>query len=494
VPSVMGIDVGTTGVKVVLIGEGGTVIAEAGREHNLQSPRPGWAEENPAEWWTGVTEASRELMRTHDPRDVKAVGVSGMVPALVLLGARDEVLRPSIQQNDARATREIDAFRETYPEDDLFERTGATWNQQVIPPKLRWIQRHEPNVWRDTRRIAGSYEYITYRLSGTRYMEANWALESGMWDALEHAWLKPILELSGVTDEMLAPVTKSDEKVGEVTQAAADATGLAVGTPVIAGSADHVAAALAAGLTRPGEAVLKFGGAGDFLYVVDEFAPIRELFIDYHDIPGRFIINGCMATSGSLVKWFRDRFRPGVDYHDLDREAEAVPAGSDGLIVLPYFLGEKTPLHDPYARGTILGLTLADTPAHVYRAILEGVAYAFKHHVEVLEAAGHHIERFYVMDGGAKSALWREITASVLASEVHYVEGGHAGSAYGVAYVAGVASGLWDWETIRRWVRASTTTSPDPAAIPTYAELYAVYLETYRRLVDLYPRLEVADA
>jgi xylulokinase len=202
---------------------------------------------------------------------------------------------------------------------------------------------------------------------------------------------------------------------------------------VIAGSADHIAAALAAGLLAPGEAVIKLGGAGDFLYALDRFAPLKELFIDFHDVPGLFVLNGCMATTGSLLRWFRDAFRPGAGFAELDLEAEGVPAGSEGLLVLPYFLGEKTPIHDPEARGTVVGLTLSHTPAHLWRALLEGVAYAYRHHVEVLERRGYRVERYFVMDGGARSPLWRRILASVLEAPLAHLAGGERGSAYGGA-------------------------------------------------------------
>jgi xylulokinase len=490
--SVLGFDIGTTACKAVLVDRSGAVIADAESPHDLHVRQAGWAEENPHDWWQGVVTTAGKVLAGRDPRQILALGVSGMVPALLLLDEADEPLRPSIQQNDARATDEIRTCAQQFPEDEYFALTGATWNQQVVPPKLLWIQKHEPEIWHRLRRVTGSYEYITFRLTGARYTEANWALESGMWDPHRQAWIAPILQAAGLAPEALAPVRWPHEIVGEVVRAGE--TGLPVGTPVVAGSADHIAAALAAGLVTEGEAVFKLGGAGDFLYAVGGFQPLRQLFIDYHDIPNLFVINGCMATSGSLVKWYRDGFRPGVPYADLDREAAAVRPGSDGLVVLPYFLGEKTPLHDPCARGTVVGLTLYHTPAHWYRAILEGVAYAFKHHVEVLENAGHQIGRCYVMDGGARSPLWRRILASVLERQLHHLEGGHAGSAQGVAYVAGVAAGLWGWDQVRDHARIAGVTDPDPSAVPVYAEGYQAYRDIYRRLRDIYPRLERHDA
>ncbi|MCS6867853.1 FGGY family carbohydrate kinase, partial [Thermus sp.] len=397
---VIGLDIGTSSVKGVLLDEKARLLAQAEHPHTPRHPQPGWAEEDPEDWWRGAVAVLRELAGVGGGR-IAGLGVSGMVPALVLHDAEGWVLRLSIQQNDARAVQEIAELRRLYAEETLFARTGATWNQQVVAPKLLWLKRHEPEVFARLRWLSGSYEHIVFRLSGARYSEANWALESGMWDPQRQEWLEDLLELVGLSPGVLGPVRFPQEVVGRLSPQAAALTGLREGLPVIAGSADHIAAALAAGLRQEGEAVIKLGSAGDFLYLSRHFAPLRELYIDYHDLPGLFVLNGCMASSGTLLEWFRRHFRPGQSFALLDKEASGVPPGAHGLVVLPYFLGEKTPFSDPLARGSLLGLSLHHTAAHLYRALLEAVAYAFRHHVEVLEAYGHRVERFLVMDGGA---------------------------------------------------------------------------------------------
>ncbi len=489
---VLGVDVGTTAVKVLLLGEEARLLRAAERPHSLFSPHPGFAEEDPESWWRGAVEGIREVLAGVDAKAIRALGVSGMVPAVVLHDSEGKPLGPAPLQNDARAVHEIRELKERFGDEWLFARTGAIWNQQVVAPKLLWFRRHRPEVWEKVRWVSGSYEHVTFRLTGARYQEANWALESGLWDPKEGGWLEEVLEAIGTPRGLFGPVREPLAVVGEVTEEATQATGLPRGLPVIAGSADHIAAALAAGLLAPGEAVIKLGGAGDFLYAVDRFAPVPELFIDFHDVPGLFVINGCMATTGSLLRWFREGFRKQASFALLDREAEEVPAGSEGLIALPYFLGEKTPIHDPEARGTLVGLTLSHTPAHVWRALLEGVAYAYRHHVEVLEARGHRVERFLVMDGGAKSPLWRRILASVLETPVAHLVGGERGSAYGVAFLAGVAVGLWGFAHLKREVAGIT--EPEADWIPVYRRLYPLYREVYRRLKDLYPRLGGAYA
>jgi len=489
----LGIDVGTTGVKGLLIGPEGERVAEALAPHDLRSPYPGWAEEDPEEWWRGVRAVCRQLLRGRDPREIAVVGCSGMVPALVLLDAEGNVLRPAIQQNDARAVEEIESLRQQLDQEHLFAITGSYTNQQHVGPRLMWVQRHEPEVWRRTRWVMGSYDYIVYRLTGRRSLEINWAVESGLFNIYRREWDPDLLAASGLRAEIFPPVHLPTDVVGEVTPAAAEETGLAPGTPVIAGSADHVASALAAGLRENGDLLIKFGGAGDILYCLDRLETHPQLYIDFHDIPGRYLLNGCMAASGSLVKWFVTDVlgweAGGESYRRLDEAAAQVPPASEGLIVLPYFLGEKTPIFDPQARGVFFGLTLSHGRGHMFRAILEAVIFGFQHHVEVLTARGYVIRRVVATDGGVRSQLWRQIAADVLGLPiVSFPE--HPGSALGVAFVAGMAVGLLrSWDEIEAFAGQALRNDPDPTAHARYREAYRLYRELYEALKPLFPSL-----
>jgi xylulokinase len=222
---------------------------------------------------------------------------------------------------------------------------------------------------------------------------------------------------------------------------------------------------------------------------LDEVLVDERLFLDYHDIPGKFIASGCMASSGSLIKWFRNEFAPEASYADLDRAAAGIPAGSDGLILLPYFLGEKTPIQDPLARGTLVGLTLTHTNAHVYRAVLEGISYGFYHHLKVLEEHGLSPTHARCANGGARSALWKQVTADVLGIRLEQVAD-HPGSSLGAAFCAGMGVGTFQsWDEVERYIKISTVTEPDMANHARYARLFQLYLEIYESLKDKYPRL-----
>ncbi len=487
----LGIDIGTTATKGILLHPDQGILAEAQAQSTLQSPQAGWAEENPDEWWENVATVTRACLAQAGlgPEAVAGVGVSGMVPTLILLDARGHVLYPSIQQNDARAHREILAFRERLDEEDVLARTGSSITQQSIGPKLLWMRRYHPQIMEQAAHVMGSYDYIVYRLTGQFSAERNWALESGLFDLTRQDWDDELLRLSTIDRSWLGEVHWPADVVGQVTSQAAAHTGLKPGTPVVAGSADHIASAFSAGLKAPGDLLVKLGGAGDILYSLDHLVIDARLFLDYHVIPGKYLINGCMAASGSIIKWFRQQLAQDADYPQLDAEGLATPAGSEGLIMLPYFLGEKTPIHDPLARGVFFGLTLTHTRGHIYRAILEGIAYGFRHHLAVLAERGLTATRARVTNGGARSRLWKQVTADVLGIPLEPIAQ-HPGSSLGAAFVAGMGIGLFHaWDDIEHFIRVAEIIEPNFRHAALYDRYFAIYRSLYQRNQDLFPQL-----
>jgi xylulokinase len=412
-----------------------------------------------------------------------------MVPTLILLDKQGDVLRPSIQQNDARSQREIEDFRGQVDHSAVLQRTGSAITQQSIGPKLLWLRRHEPDAMSRAARVMGSYDYIVHRLTGSYSCERNWALESGLFDLHREDWDDDLLRLSTVSRDWLCEVHWPSDIVGEVSAEAAKHTGVAPGTPVVAGSADHIASAFSAGIKSPGDLLVKLGGAGDILYDLDQVMVDPRLYLDYHVIPGKYLINGCMASSGSIIRWFKENFAPDAEYGTLDREASTVPPGSQGLVLLPYFLGEKTPLNDPLARGVLLGLTLSHTRGHVHRAILEGISYGFRHHLAVFAERGLGVTRCRVSNGGTRSGLWKQITSDVLGVALEEIAH-HPGSSLGAAFVAGKGGGLFeDWAEIERFVNVAGVVEPDESAHDTYEELFSVYRNVYDSLKPVFPTL-----
>jgi xylulokinase len=359
---------------------------------------------------------------------------------------------------------------------------------------LRWLARHEPDVIARTATIMGSYDFIAYRLTGARGVERNWALEAGFVDLAAGDIAADLVVLGGIDRGVVPPRRTSHEVIGRVTPEAARATGLAPGTPVVAGCADHVAPAFVAGVVGDGDLLIKFGGAGDVLLASGSARPDPRLFLDHHIVPGLWLTNGCMAASGSVLKWLARTFAGGAGYAELDRLAAEVPPGAGGVVLLPYFLGEKTPIHDPNARGTIVGLGLHHGLAHVWRAALEAVVYGFRHHIDVFAEAGMAVRRVVASDGGSASAVWMRIAADILQRPVQLVTG-HPGSSLGAAFVAGMGVGaLDDWSAIGRFVAPGAVIEPDPATRAAYDEGYALYRATYDSLKPLYPRFAALGA
>lgn len=486
---VLGIDVGTTALKAIALERERGIVAQAERPHELLSLYPGWAEEDPERWWTTTLETIRQLLTIIPAGEVAAIGVSGMVPAMVMLNASGKPIRPSIQQNDARTIVEVDELRADVDLGEFLRITGGTPNQQNIDTKWRWLKRHEPGAVERTAHLCGSYDFIVYRLTGQFSLEENWAAESGLYDVQQHRWYKPYLEHAGVDPAILPPVRQPVEVVAGISAEVAAQTGLRAGTPVVAGSADHVAAALAAGLIQSGDILLKFGGAGDILYCDERPDPDAHFYFDYHDIPGLTLINGCMAASGSLVKWFAHELAGDTSPAALDAEAEHIPPGAGGIIVLPYFLGEKTPIFDPAARGVFAGVMLHHTRAHMYRAILEAVCYGFAHHLALLREAGRPVRRVVAADGGSRSRLWMQIAADVVDQTVQVVAG-EAASALGTAYVAAMGVGMFDdWHDITRFISQGPVYQPQKANVERYRSGFELYRDLYKRLQSFLPAL-----
>jgi xylulokinase len=491
---VLGLDIGTTSTIGILIRLPATVLGVASRSVQLFSPQPGWAEEDPQQWWNNVQTICRELLESTGTAadEVAAIGVTGMTPPVVLLDAAGELLRRSIQQSDGRCGDEVTELRAEHDEAAFLARTGNGINQQLVATKLRWLARHEPDVTARIATVFGSYDYINWRLTGERAVEQNWALEAGFVDVVTGRVDPALIALSGLPASVVPRKIRSHEILGSVSTAAGAQTGLCPGTPVIGGAADLIASALAAGIVAPGDVLIKFGGSVDILTASGTVRPDARMFLDYHLIPGLYMPNGCMATGGSGLNWFVANFaggqlaeaeRRGLSLHQwLDQLAAQRPAGSDGVAVLPYFLGEKTPLHDPAARGVFEGLSLSHDIGHLWRALLEGYAYAIAHHVEVLRDMGHALRRFVVSDGGAASGVWMQIVADVLQEPVQRLAG-HPGSCLGAAWTAAIGAGLEsDWAGINRFVSAANLIEPDTALADIYGRGYARFRALYGRL------------
>ena len=471
----VGIDIGTTGTKTVLLDTLGGIVTTATRTTSLHSTGPGIAEADTEQWHANAVESVREVLTTSGvpPEQVGALATSGMVPAVVPVDATGKPLRRAILQNDARAHREVADLAADLAGLDLVTLTGSALTQQSVAPTTIWLRRHEPQVYARTAHWVGSYDWLLSALGAPVHVEQNWALESGLF-TIGGTRAEVVLIAAGLDPAMLPPVSRPGTQVGELSRQAAEATGLRPGTPLVVGGADHVLSAFAAGVNDPGDALVKLGGAGDILVATDSRVVDERLYLDAHPVPGHWLPNGCMATSGSLIRWFQTLIG-GATLSELDDEA-ATRAPAE-VLCLPYFLGEKSPIHDPDLRGVFAGMHLGHTRADLYRAVLEAIAFGFRHHVDVFGEIGIPLTRVMITNGGSTSTLWKQIHADVLGHEMLPVRG-HPGASLGAAVIAAIGVGsLDDWSDAARFISLEMPFRPDPDRRDAYDAAYATWRE-----------------
>ncbi|KXK62052.1 sugar kinase [Micromonospora rosaria] len=480
-PCLLGVDIGTSSSKGVLTDPAGTVLATATRPHGVSRPRPGWVEHDPETvWWAEFVAIVRDLLAVA-PAPVAAVAVSGIGPCVLPASADGRPLRAAILYGvDTRATAEIAELTGAFGADEIVRRGGNRLTSQAVGPKLRWIRRHEPDVWARTRRFFMASSFLVHRLTGEYVLDHHSASQSDpLYDLHVQGWLHdraaqvaPGLELP----RLLWPA----EVAGRVTAAAADATGLPEGVPVTAGTIDAWAEATSVGATRPGDLMLMYGTTMFLTRVVPAPVVHPRMWATTGVFPGSFCVAGGTATSGAVVEWLRE-LTGGTGYDRLTAEAAAVPAGADGLVVLPYFAGERTPLFDEKARGVVTGLTLDHGRGHLYRAVLEGTAYAVRHHLDEMAGLLAPPERVIAVGGGARP-LWTRIVSDVT-GQPQLLPEQTIGASYGDAYLAGLAAGVVD--RADDWTRWAGRVEPDPATADAYRRGYPAYRELYPATRDI---------
>lgn len=494
----LGIDVGTYSAKGVLCDPAGNVLASHVVEHDLSLPKPGRAEQDAdAVWWSGFVKICRAMTGDrYRGDDIGAVAVSAIGPCMLPVDAGGRPLRPGVLYGiDTRATEEIAWLNEHFGEDALFDLGGMALTSQAVGPKILWLRRNEPEIYQKTHKILTASSYLVYRLTGEyvidRHTGAHYNplidIQSLEWDM---RFAEPIVEPS-----MLPDLHWSTDVVGMVSGRAAEETGLAAETPVTAGTVDAAAEALSVGVVEPGDLMVMYGTTMFFILVTDRPIPDPRVWATGYVLPGAYDIAGGMATTGALTRWFLDEFGAAeraaeVDggpnaYAALAALAEKAPAGANGLVCLPYFAGERTPIHDPDARGVFAGLTLSHTRGDLYRAILEGTAYGVRHNLETLEEMGAPPKRVVAVGGGANNQLWLQIVSDVTGvSQV--VPERTVGASYGDAFLAGLATGIIpDLDTLSSsWVRIASVIEPRTAEQDRYGAYYRVYRSMYDHLRD----------
>jgi xylulokinase len=479
--AVIGVDIGTSSSKGLLVSPDGRILGRADRAHEVSHPFPGHVEQDAAVWWDEFVDIVRELLAAHPGIDIAAVGVSGMGPCLLLADADGRPLRPAILYGiDTRATEQIARLETTLGAEAIMARGHARLSTQAVGPKLAWIAEHEPDVATRARYLFSAHSWLAWNLTGAYVLDHHTASQCWpMYDAAALAWYAPWVRHIH-PDLPLPSLAWPGDVAGAVTTRAAGATGLPAGIPVIVGTIDAWSEAISVGAQRVGDLMLMYGTTMFLIATVAEPATSPTLWGTIGAYPGTYSLAGGMATSGAITGWLRELFG-GVDYADLTAMADAAGPGAHGLAMLPYFAGERTPIGDPDARGVIAGLTLSHTRGDLYRAALEATAFGVRHNVETMAEAGVHLERIVAVGGGVQGGLWTRIVSDVTGL-TQVIPTQTVGASFGAAYLA--ASAIGD-AAIDTWNPPAGTVEPDPATASHYDEAYGWYRSLYPATADI---------
>lgn len=502
----LGIDLGTTGVKVLLVSEKGEIAASGKGEYPLHMPRPNWAEQHVEDWWAATVSAVKSCLaqaRASAGNDVKvaAVGLSGQMHGSVFLDGKGEALRPAILWNDQRTADQCRQITAIVGAEKLVELTSNRALTGFTAPKVLWMRQNEPGSYARVNKILLPKDYIRYRLAGAFATEVSDASGTLLFNVRERKWSAEMLDLLEIPATWLPDCFESTVISGHVSESAAGLTGLARGTPIIGGGGDQAAGAVGNGIVNTGVASCVLGTSGVVFWHCDmpAYDPQARLHSFCHAVPGKWHMMGVTLAAGGSLRWFRDNLcgdikadaaKKGIDpYEIITCMAQGVSAGAEGLLFLPYLGGERTPYADADARGAFLGLSLRHTRAHMARSVMEGITMSLKDCLELGKQSGVTASRIYLSGGGARSVLWQQLAADIFEIEVARV-GSDEGPAYGAAILAAVGAGMYETveETCAAFIRVKDVRQPDMSQSEKYRHLYGLYRPLYSELKRFFER------
>ncbi len=491
----LGLDIGTSAVKALLLETNGNVAGSFTTEYPFHSPRPGWSEQNPEDMWQATITAIKNVLTKFDltGEAIIGIGLSGQMHSSVFLDERYDVIRPAILWNDVRTSAECRYIENTVDPDVLREEVCNPVLEGFTLPKLLWLRNHEPQNFAKVRHLVLPKDYVRYRLTGSLQMEVSDAAGMLMMNVRQQAWSQPVLEALGLSSEILPPIVQSGQVTGTIRPDVAALTGLKAGTPVVGGGADNACGAVGSGVVKPGRGMVSLGTSGVLLAHLAEPRLITHGTVHMFNscIPGQFYMMGVMLSAGLSLQWVRRQLGIGSESYDvLTGLATPVPPGSRGLIYLPYLTGERTPHGDANARGTFVGLSATHGRAELIRSVLEGVAFGLSDSVELLRSAGWEGTAIRTLGGGAKSPLWKEIIASATGLVLEQINVDE-GPALGAAILAGVGAGVYKdvVEASDSIISVNRVVEPNLEWREIYQELHGVYKDLYPALKGSFERL-----
>lgn len=491
----IGVDLGTSAVKLLLMDETGAIKKVVSREYPLLFPHPGWSEQNPSEWIQATFDGIRELTKECNASSVAGIGVGGQMHGLVVLDKDDNVLRPAILWNDGRTSEETDYLNQVIGEKKLAELTSNIAFAGFTAPKVLWMKKNEPDLFKQISKIMLPKDYINYILTGVHCTDCSDASGMLMFSVKDRDWSDEMLEICGVKREMMPKVFESYEKVGTLLPEIAAELGLSASTIVAAGAGDNAAAAVGTGTVGNGACNISVGTSGTIFITCDEYRenPNNSVhFFDHAD--GTYHLMGCMLSAAACNKWFLEEILKTSDYKTVQSEIREESLGRNQVFFLPYLMGERSPINDTNARATFTGMTMDTSRADMVQAVFEGVAFGIRDSLEVARSLGIDIQKSRICGGGAKSPLWRKIFANICNLEIETIEA-EEGPGYGGAMLAMVACGEYpDVRTIaNQFVKVTGSEKPDPALVKLYEERYQAFKKLYPALKPVFPVLAVKD-
>jgi xylulokinase len=491
----MGIDVGTGSTRALLVDETGKVTAGFTAPHeDIQMDHPQWAEQRPENWWDAAQVAIRGVLAQAGVtgKDVRGIGLSGQMHGLVLLDGANKVIRPALIWCDQRSQAQVDFINGKVGRENVLKYTANPVLTGFTLPKMLWVRDNEPQKFERARKVLLPKDYVRFCLTGEFATEVSDASGTSFFDVVNRRWSYDMLDALGFDRSLVPTCTESAQVSSSISAAAAAATGLAPGTPVVGGGGDQASSAVGNGIVEPGIVSCTLGTSGVVFAHMEKVAydPAGRVHTFCHAVPGKWHVMGVTQGAGLSFQWFRNQLAPGTDYDKLTAEAASAPAGSQGVYWLPYLMGERTPHLDAFARGGWIGITAKHTRADLIRSLLEGVSYSQKDCLDIIDELGCEVQSVRASGGGAKSPFWRQMLADIFNKRVVVLET-QEGSAHGAALLSLVGTGVFSSvpEVCRATVREVTSSSPEPAAVATYARGHQMYKALYPALKPLFPNM-----
>lgn len=486
----IGIDLGTSSVKILLMEGDGTVKKIVSREYPLSFPKPGWSEQNPSDWYTQTMDGLKELLQEADKRQVAGISFGGQMHGLVILDKEDNVIRPAILWNDGRTTEECDYLNHTIGTDKLSEYTANIAFAGFTAPKLLWLSKHEPDNFAKIDKIMLPKDYLAYRLTGVHATDVSDASGMLLLDVKNRKWSQEMCDICHISIEQLPELFESYEAIGTLKADVAAELGVSTQVKVAAGAGDNAAAAVATGTVGEGKCNISLGTSGTIFISSDKFrVDDNNALHAFCGANGKYHLMGCMLSAASCNKWWMDEIIGSKDY--AKEQEQITKLGENHVFYLPYLMGERSPYNDPDARATFTGMTMDTTRTDMTQAVLEGVAFALRDSFEIAKALGIPLERTKICGGGAKSPLWRTIVANVLGIPVDILET-EEGPSLGGAMLAAVACGEYASveEAASKIVHVIDTVEPTVELTEKYEQCYTKFTKIYPALKEIFPDIK----